>query len=88
MEISLNTVGGEFAVAMAVYEDPSYTIVAGADFAVTVPDHIHLGIMLTEGDKFILQAKQCWVTPDSDPNNSTQYMILENGCANADVRIS
>lgn len=84
MELTLDTVGGEFDVAIAVYEDSSFTVVAGSDFAVTVPDHVHLGLMLTDGDNFMLQAKRCWVTPDASANNTVQYDIIQDGCPNAD----
>ena len=86
MEITLNTVAGEFDVGMAVYEDSSYTTVADDTFEVTVPDHIHLGMMLTESDNFLLQARRCWVTPDNDQANTVQYNIIEDGCPNAEVR--
>jgi len=87
MEITLDTVGGEFDVAMAVYEDSSFTIVAGSDYTVQVPDHIHLGLMLTDGDNFLLQAKRCWVTPDANATNVVQYDIIQDGCPNEDVSL-
>ena len=85
MEIALDTAEGKFDVAMAVYTDDSYTTVAPADFAVTVPDHIHLGIAIMDSDQFLIQAKRCWATPDNDPNNPTQFDIIQDGCANAEV---
>lgn len=84
-EISLNTVSGEFNVVMAVYEDASYTTVVADNFAVIVPDHVYLGIALTNGANFLLQTTRCWVTSDSDPNNLIQYNVMDNGCPNPEV---
>ena len=72
---------------MAVFTDDSYLSVAGSDFEVTVPDHIHVGIVLDEG-QFIVQARKCWVTPDNNPENAIQYPIIEDSCANDDVSIT
>lgn len=85
MEINLETSNGEFNVAFAVYEDDSYTTVAPSDFAVTVPDHIFLGMAILDSDKFLIQAKRCWVTPDSNPENAIHYDIIQDGCANTEV---
>ena len=85
MEIELDTAAGKFDVAMAVYEDDSYTTVAPANFAVTVPDHIYLGMTILDSSNFLLQAKRCWATPDSDPQNPVQFDIIQNGCANQEV---
>ena len=85
MTIDLETSYGEFNLAFAVYEDDSYTTVADSDFAVTVPDHIFLGMAILDSDQFLIQAKRCWATPDSNPENAIQYDVIQDGCANTEV---
>ena len=74
---------------MAVYEDSSFTKVAGSDFAVQVPDHINIGIVGTNfaDTGYNVVAENCWMTPDNNPDNVVRYDILLNGCANPDVRL-
>jgi len=86
-DIQLDTVSGEFDVTIALYEDSSYTTVAGSNYSITVPDHVHVGIMLTYTASFLLQARDCWVTPDTNPANPTKYPILENGCKDTHVSL-
>jgi len=72
---------------MAVYEDATFTAVVGPEYSVEVPNHIFIGLALVEAGHYILQAKECWVTPDASPDHSVRYDVLENGCANNQVFI-
>jgi hypothetical protein len=85
-EVQLEAGTGNFDVTMAVYEDSSFTKVAGSDFSVAVPDHINIGIVGTNfaDTGYQIVAQNCWMTPDNDPNNAIKYDILLNGCANPD----
>ena len=84
-EIRLDSVSGAFDVTIAIYEDASFTRVADDQFQVIVPDHVYIGIVLAEGPNLLLQARSCWVTPDSSSSNSVHYTIMDNGCSNTNV---
>lgn len=81
----LETLLGSWDVAMAVYEDASFTSVAGADFTIEVPNHIFIGMALVDAGNFVLQALECWVTPDASPDHEVHYDVLNDGCANVEV---
>merc|ERR1712048_367834 len=59
-------------------------MVADESFEVEVPDHIFIGIVLTDSGNFNIQSRTCWVTPDDDKDNPIQYNILMDGCPNQD----
>ena len=73
---------GTWDTTMAVYEDESFTSVAGADYVVSVPDDIFIGIALQGAEGFVLRAKDCWITPGAADDSQTRYDILNDGCAN------
>jgi len=85
-EITIETVIGEFDVGIAVYEDASFTKVAGNNYEVIVPDHVFIGLVLNNAPNFIIRATRCWVTPNANSNHAHQFTIIENGCKNIYVK--
>ena len=72
-------------VAMAVYEDESFTKVSDNGISVAVPDHVYIGVVGTDIGNFQVIAENCYVTSGNDPSSSVRYNVLTNGCADAAV---
>merc|ERR1719383_719328 len=70
-------------VAMAVYEDESFTKVSDNGISVAVPDHVYIGVVGTDIGNFQVIAENCYVTSGNDPSSSVRYNVLTNGCADA-----
>merc|ERR1711892_701415 len=83
-DVTLATGDGNFDLSMAVYEDSSFTKVAENGVAITVPDYVHIGVVGNNIGEMVIVARDCWITPDNDPNNLVQYNILGDACANQD----
>jgi len=66
---------------MNIFEDAHFDVKASENFTVTVPDMIYVGISL-EASAFVVQAKRCWATPESD--DSIEYVFIEEFCAEED----
>merc|ERR1711892_1253199 len=83
--VNLETATGSFEVTMAVYEDSSYTKVAASDHSITVPDLVYVGVVGNNfgSSGYVIQTQECWVTPDSNPDNTIRYDVITNGCADA-----
>ena len=65
-------------------------IVYTIDYEVAVLGHVNVTISGNNlGDTgYTVVAKNCWVTPDDDVNNSIRYDILIDGCPNLDVSLN
>ena len=85
--VNLETATGNFDVTMAVYEDNSYTKVAASDYSITVPDLVYVGVVGNNfgNSGYVVQTQECWVTPDSNPENTIRYDVITNGCADVNV---
>merc|ERR1711935_1118454 len=83
--VNLETATGSFEVTMAVYEDSSYTKVAASDHSITVPDLVYVGVVGNNfgSSGYVIQTQECWVTPDSNPDNTIRYDVITNGCADS-----
>merc|ERR1712062_13082 len=86
IEVELDAGIGEFDVAMAVYEDSSFTKVAPSDYIAVVPEHVNVGIVGTDFDdtNYKIIIKNCWMTPDNDPNNQSKFYVIKDSCPNPD----
>ena len=85
--MTIGATQGTFELIMSLYTDATYANAAGDDYAVNVPDNIYIGLGLMESDGFILQAKNCWITPSNDPQDSIRYEIISDACPNSAVNI-
>ena len=64
IEYDLDNVEGVFNVAMGLWTDNTYAVPVEGDVSVTVPDKLHVGVLLPEAaEQYKLQLKRCWATP-------------------------
>ena len=82
VDIQLERQDKEFDIQMGVFTDDTFTELVDSDYSIVVPDVIHAGVQLMDGeDALVLLAEKCWATPSSDPEDATQYVFLDNFCS-------
>jgi hypothetical protein len=86
VDITLDRQDKEFDIQMGVFTDETFSELVPDDYSIVVPDIIHAGIELMDGEEaLVLLAEKCWATPTSDPEDETQYVFLDNFCSSLDV---
>jgi len=81
IEYDLDNVEGTFQVAMGLWTDATYTTPVEGDVSVTVPDKVHIGVLLPDAaEQYKLQLKKCWATPSADANDALNYPFIEDFC--------
>ena len=49
---------------------------------INVTDTIYVRIVLAKSpDNSVIQARQCWATPDANPDNPRRFLLIDDFCA-------
>jgi hypothetical protein len=71
----------QYDVVMGVFTDESFTELIPDEYAIVVPDMIYAGVSLQNGaDNLVMRNEKCWATPSADPNDSEQYVFIDDFC--------
>jgi len=85
VEVDLATVTGVFDIQMGVYDDSTFSDLVTESYEVRVPEPLHVGIKIFDegASNMHLQLRQCWGTPDANPNNELHYIFIDDYCGDA-----
>ena len=84
MSVSLNTKVsyGNFSFALDMFSDNTYNTKYNAEdypVDVKVGDLVYMAGSVTTVNGLDVLAKDCYATPSEDPNDETQYSLIEDG---------
>ncbi|XP_019646737.1 PREDICTED: uncharacterized protein LOC109487197 [Branchiostoma belcheri] len=77
---------GEFRVTMGLFQSPTFGTAYSTTPSITLEDDLYVGLNLqgVSHSELVLRLRNCWATPTNNADDTIQYPITTDGCANAE----
>jgi hypothetical protein len=83
VDVDLGSAEGTFELALGLWEDNTFSSPLPSDAVINVPDNLYVAALLNDAGAFVTSLETCWATPSDDPEDTTKYEFIVNGCPDA-----